>query len=342
MYCLSNMANTIRTEASTARATRPKPAAGSLGTAIITRLLPLLLLLALPAVARAQYNFTVSNSAVTITGYTGPGGAVAIPSTILVSSVFLPVTTIGDWAFYKATSVTSVTIPTSVTRIGTYVFYYCTNLVSITIPNSVTSIGAEVFFHCASLTSVALPTSLTIVANGTFDYCASLTNVTIPNGVFNIGSGVFNNCTSLTTLTIPGTVSSIGYDAFYSCTNLTGVYFKGNTPALGSSAFAFDNNAIVYYLPATTGWSSTYGGCPTVPWQPRVQTSDGTLGVRTNRFGFTIAWTSGTTVVVEASTNLASHIWTAVGTNSLTTDSSYFSDSHWTNYPRRFYRLRSP
>src|ERR1035441_4386343 len=58
-------------------------------------LLLLLLLLMLPAVVQAQFNFTTNSGAITITGYTGPVGAVTIPDTI----TSLPVTSIGDNAF---------------------------------------------------------------------------------------------------------------------------------------------------------------------------------------------------------------------------------------------------
>ena len=64
--------------------------------------------------------------------------------------------------------------------------------------------------------------------------------------------------------------------------------------------------------------------------------------MRTNGFGFTISWATNIPVVVEASTNLANPIWSPLATNTLTSGSSYFSDPQWTNYPARFYRLRSP
>jgi len=54
-----------------------------------------LLLLALPIAAQAQFTYMTQNGAVTITGYTGPGGNVTIPSAING----LPVTSIGDEAF---------------------------------------------------------------------------------------------------------------------------------------------------------------------------------------------------------------------------------------------------
>ena len=45
-------------------------------------------------------------------------------------------------------------IPNSVTSIGDYAFYYCSGLTSVTIPNSVTSIGEWAFRDCSGLTSV--------------------------------------------------------------------------------------------------------------------------------------------------------------------------------------------
>jgi hypothetical protein len=78
-------------------------------------------------------------------------------------------------------------------------------------------------------------------------------------------------------------------------------------------------------------------------WLPRVQTGDASFGIQTNQFGFNINWASGWTVEVDACTNLANPVWTAVGNNNIGSGgSSYFSDSQWTNYPSRFYRLRWP
>jgi hypothetical protein len=94
-------------------------------------------------------------------------------------------------------------------------------------------------------------------------------------------------------------------------------------------------------LPGTT-WGATFGGRPTVLWNPQVQTSGASFGVRTNRFGFNITGTKNLVIVVEACTNLANHTWSPVSTNTLRGGSSYFGDSQWANYPARFYRLRSP
>src|SRR5262245_47593697 len=104
-------------------------------------------------VRAGDYEYTTTNGTVTITGYKGTNVVVVIPDTING----LPVTVIGDRAFFFRTSVTSVTIPNSVTSIGDLAFYACTNLTGVVIPDSVTRIGSGAFGSCSSLTSVVIP-----------------------------------------------------------------------------------------------------------------------------------------------------------------------------------------
>jgi hypothetical protein len=167
-----------------------------------------------------------------------------------------------------------------------------------------------------------------------------LIGITIPNSVTSIGYDAFSVCSNLSSVTIPSSVTTIGNGAFRIDTSLRAVYFEGNAPSLGDWVFGGSSPA-VYYLPGTTGWSTTFGDRPTTRWLPQVQTSDINFGVRTNRFGFTINWASGMAVVVEACTDITLSAWSVVSTNSLIGGSSYFSDPQFPNYPRRFYRLRS-
>jgi hypothetical protein len=55
---------------------------------------------------------------------------------------------------------------------------------------------------------------------------------------------------------------------------------------------------------------------------------------------FRISWATNPSVVVEASTALASPVWSVVSTNTLVDGWTYFSDAEWTNYPARFCRVR--
>jgi len=72
----------------------------------------------------AQLYTIIHNGAITVTGYSGPGGAVTTPNKI----DSLPVTAIGDSAFLNFTNLTSVIIPSSVTNIGARAFSGCYRL----------------------------------------------------------------------------------------------------------------------------------------------------------------------------------------------------------------------
>ncbi len=111
-------------------------------------------------------------------------------------------TSIGDWAFYSCSGLTSVTIGNGVTSIGMLAFYSCSGLTSVTIGNSVTSIGDEAFENCSGLTSITIPDSVTSIGNGAFLNCIGLTSVTIGNGVTSINNQPFYNCNKLKTVKI--------------------------------------------------------------------------------------------------------------------------------------------
>lgn len=323
-------------------------------------LLPILaVLLASPARAAADgpYQYWTDNITVTITGYDGPGGSVVIPGSIYVPAVtnFLPVTTldggaIGGYyhgAFADCTNVTSVTIPSSVTYISEDVFLGCTALTNVVIPNSVTHIGEYAFFYCTSLPAVTIPTNLTSIAGSLFDYCTNLTRVSIPSSVTTIEPLAFQRCYSLTNVTIPTSVTTMGGGAFRYCYGLTAAHFEGNAPAtlLGPGSgdvFLDSTNATVYYLPAKTGWGTSFGGRPTAVWQPKMLAADARSGLQNNQFGFNIRWATGQLVVVEACTASLNPAWQPISTNLMTASLYRFSDPYWTNYPARFYRLRYP
>jgi hypothetical protein len=305
---------------------------------------------------------------------TNIGGAAFIACQHLANLVIpYGMISIGGDAFGGCYSLHSVSIPDTVTNIGPAAFALCTGLASIdvatnnpalsskdgvmfdkgqttllqypagaaasyTIPNGVITIGDAAFLDCINLTNVIIPNSVTSIGTTAFDFCR-LTNVSIPTSITNIGAWAFYG-NPLTSITIPSSVSAIGSCAFQSCQILTEIYFTGNAPLMDSSVF-YSDNAIVYYLPATSGWDSIDIGLPTMLWLPKIQTVGGDLGIRTNGFGFNINWASGMTVVVETSSALSNPDWVPISTNTLLGGTSVFNDPQWTNYPRRFYRIRS-
>ena len=170
------------------------------------------------------------------------------------------VTSIGDYAFYKHSSLTSITIPDSVTNIGNYTFYGCMELTSITIPNSVKNIGERAFYKCSSLIRVSIPDSVRNIGEWAFRDCLGLTSITIPEGiksievgmlygcqslksfmipesVTSIGNYAFECCDSLKSITIPDSVTSIGEWVFCDCSGLTSITISNNVTSIGESAF---------------------------------------------------------------------------------------------------------
>ena len=179
------------------------------------------------------------------------------------------VTQIGEKAFNKCSSLTTITMPNSIKTIGILAFGVCSSLTNIDIPNSVTHIEERAFISCIGLTRVTLPESVISIGNRAFVNCqslegfygkyasednrcliidgvlnafapAGLTEYTIPDGTTSIGQNAFwwNSATTgkesiLESVTIPNSVTEIIIGAFSGCRNLVKVYCKPIVPPKG-------------------------------------------------------------------------------------------------------------
>jgi hypothetical protein len=229
----------------------------------------------------------------------------------------------------------------------TITHYVGTNA-SVIIPDTlegspVTAIGLWAFQWNTNLQSVTIPNTILTIATGAFYQCTNLTSVTFGDHLASIGESAFYNCCFLPRITFPHSVMSLADNAFASCSRMREIYFTGDAPSLGgSSVFAAIPDAVVYWMPGTTNWSFWFGQHPTALWNPQIQTSDPTFGVQANQFGFIITGTPDIPIVIEACTNPALASWAPLQTSALVNGSLYFRDPQWTNYPARFYRIRSP
>lgn len=289
----------------------------------------------------------------------GMGGSYAMPNSVI---------NLGAGAFAGSAGLTNVTIGNQVTSISVGAFSSCSGLMSITIPDSVTSIGLEALDECPSLASVTIGNGVTNIDTYAFINCSGLTNVLFGNHVISIGNFAFCQCYDLASVTFPGSLKSLGLAAFSSCYSLTNVtfgsgitnigtsafsgcpnlyqaYFLGNAPSVNGGPGSTDTSVFsgesgtVFYAPNTMGWGSVYGGWPTARWTPKIAGTGYGPGGGAKNFQFNISWMPNAIVVVEASSDLRS--WTPVVTNTLVNGTDAFTDSTWTKYPRRYYRVHS-
>ncbi len=195
--------------------------------------------------------------------YNSYSGSVVIPSSIVYKDITYSVTSIGERAFYKCTSLTSVNIPNGVTSIKNETFYLCTKLTSIDIPNSVTSIGEWAFGNCYSLASINISNSVTSIGECAFYWCGKLTSIDIPNSVTSIGASAFEECHGLTSVNIPNSVESIGAEAFRFCTELTSINIPNRLIVIDSLTFAncYSLTSITIPSSVTSIRKKAFAGC---------------------------------------------------------------------------------
>ena len=225
------------------------------------------LLLLVATVASAQdfevdgIYYCVTNdvtNTVEVRGGNQSSGNLVIPESVTYNDVTYSVTSIGGWVFNGRTDLTGeLVIPNSVTSIGDYAFYGCSGLTSVVIGNSVTSIGWSAFSGCSGLTgNLVIPAGVTTIGSSAFSGCSALTGtLVIPNSVTKIGGEAFYGCSGLTgELVIPAGVTTIGSLAFSRCSGLSSVTIPNSVTSIGDNAFYDCDGLKEVYISDLSAW----------------------------------------------------------------------------------------
>lgn len=172
----------------------------------------------------------------------------------------LPVTRIGDMAFWKCQSLTEVTIPDTVKEIDWGAFFDC-SLRSVVLPDSLEYLNGSTFAWNNDLSEVTIPESLTnfcgtdfqgtkwlarqqaidplvVVNNILIDGTTCEGDVIVPDTVTKISDCAFDYNNDITSIIIPDSVTSLG-SAFYACENLASVSLPDSITEIEGNTFAW-------------------------------------------------------------------------------------------------------
>ena len=173
----------------------------------------------------------------------------------------------------RVSEIKNVVIADGVTSIGGYAFYRCTELTSAEIPTSVQFIGPGAFRSCQKLDGIALPSGLTSMEAYVFQGCSALKSITIPETVTVIKANAFES-TGLTEVSIPSGVTTIGDSAFSMCASLVKVEIPKSVTTIENQAFYFSPDAEIQYPGTTEEWNNIVGSTNIGITTDKVHTSD--------------------------------------------------------------------
>ncbi len=189
-------------------------------------------------------------------------GSCEYPEILIDTYNGLPVTAIGERAFFGKNNIIKVIIGNHVTIIGKGAFELCTSMLSLKLGDSVEIISENAFNRCAKLTAVSFPESLVSIGDSAFWSCDEIQEIIIPKNLKSIGYKAFYDCNKLEDLRIGKSLEIISAEAFKNCFFLSTITFADKEFNLTTvEEGAFDTCAAlseIVYFGSQSEWSAEW------------------------------------------------------------------------------------
>ena len=215
--------------------------------------------------------------------------------------VYIPGGTIGGYAFYDCTALTTVELGEGVSAIGTSAFENCSSLQTMYVPNSVETIESFAFSGCSAMRELSLGMAMNTMYGNNLGENNQLKKLTVREGATSIPQSAFTgSLPNLETLSIASSVTSIGQSvfensgvkeitissepnigsyAFSGCKRLESISLRGGD--IGYGAFLDCVNLKKAEIAAGSIGASAFRGCTSLS---NIRLGDGVTGINENAF----------------------------------------------------------
>lgn len=184
-------------------------------------------------------------------------GKFLLDASFLSSEVVIPsgVMKIGYRAFYGASGITSLLLPSTIEVIDEEAFYESAILENFSFnASNLKRIGTKAFFNSSTLTAIDLSASqVTTIEPYTFSGCSELISVSLPSTIKDIATYAFASCHKLPSLAMPSGLETIEDYAFYgSSIGASGITFPESLKTIGKYSFSGCNSLTSINFPANS------------------------------------------------------------------------------------------
>ena len=158
---------------------------------------------------------------------------------------------IGTKAFYKNTTITAISLPSTLKSIGTDAFANCTSLRTADIPTGVETLDTRAFYGCSSLDTVSGLAGVKSIGYAAFYNCSALKTISLAEKVTYLGDHAFAGCRTLNSIAFSPGLTYLGKYAFKDCDGLTSVSIPVGITVVNDYVFSYCDNLKSARLPST-------------------------------------------------------------------------------------------